>query len=166
MALSCAEVVEDKGVFAKVKWPNDILVGGKKLGGVLTESVMDQGKIFVVVGVGLNVNMDKELLEGVGQPATSLEQEVGHPEEVDGVLKALMERFLENFERLEKEGFGELKALFESRLALLSQTITLREGDTSYTGICRGVTESGQLRLELPSGEVRLFSSGETSHTR
>lgn len=163
MALSCLQVIECKNVNSKLKWPNDLLVGGKKIGGVLTESVINKDKVFVVVGVGLNVNMDKELLEGVGQPATSLVEELGHPVEVKEVLEAVMEKFIENLEVLKGKGFRAFKELFENHLAFLDQEIALRDGNLSYTGICRGLTENGQLQLELPSGEFKFFSAGEVS---
>lgn len=88
-SLATAKVLEEKGVHCDLKWPNDLLVHGKKIAGILCET-MDLG---VVIGLGLNVNMPAQQLQEVGQPATSLLEETGRAWDVLEVLESVKRHF-------------------------------------------------------------------------
>jgi BirA family transcriptional regulator, biotin operon repressor / biotin---[acetyl-CoA-carboxylase] ligase len=123
--------------------------------------VPESQAIAVLLGIGLNVNMEPELLKTISQPATSLLQLTGKTWELSEILSELTERFLQHLEVLKEKNFAPFQERFEKLLAHLGQTITLRDGEQPVTGICQGITTEGHLKLLLPSGEVRVMPAGE-----
>jgi BirA family biotin operon repressor/biotin-[acetyl-CoA-carboxylase] ligase len=161
MALACAELLIEKGINAQLKWPNDLLVDGKKIAGVLTETTPENQEIAVLVGIGLNVNMEPELLKTISQPATSLLQLTGKPWDLSEILQELVERFVKHLDELKSRGFAPFQEKFEAMLAYRGETMTLRNGDRILTGICQGITPEGYLMMILPSGEAKTIPAGE-----
>ena len=161
MALSCAQLLREKGLAAELKWPNDILINGKKISGVLTETVPLENTTAVILGVGLNVNMESALLQALDQPATSLLQLTGKMWSLPELLQELLEKFLTHLELLQTSGFAAFKKPFELLLVHLGKEITCQGGLHSYKGLCQGITDQGHLQLLLPSGEIKMIPSGE-----
>ncbi|NGX53709.1 MAG: Bifunctional ligase/repressor BirA [Chlamydiae bacterium] len=106
MALSLVEMLEKKGVHALIKWPNDLLVDGKKIAGILCETIPLSGQFGLIVGVGLNINMDRKALKAIAQPATSLFLETGERGDIQETLVELEEQFATSLETYLKEGFA------------------------------------------------------------
>ncbi|WP_100934261.1 biotin--[acetyl-CoA-carboxylase] ligase [Candidatus Chlamydia corallus] len=79
---------------AKIKWPNDVLIREEKLCGVLPETLPVEGLLGVVLGIGINANTTKKLLEDVGQPATSLQEVLGHPIDLEVARELLIQHVL------------------------------------------------------------------------
>ncbi len=161
MAFACAKVLRGIGFEAELKWPNDILVHGKKISGVLTETVTQGEEIGVIIGIGINVNMPTESLETIEVPATSLLQLSKKKWNLQELTELLMNHFLQDLEVLKKSGFAPFQAPFEKMLAYKGQEITCRDGAQTIKGICHSITSDGHLQLLLPSGETKLLSSGE-----
>jgi len=93
MAYSCIESLRSALFPAYLKWPNDIFIEGKKVGGVLTESFFIENEIGILIGLGLNVDLQEEVLTKINQPATSLSRELGANKSGRSWLKAILERF-------------------------------------------------------------------------
>jgi BirA family biotin operon repressor/biotin-[acetyl-CoA-carboxylase] ligase len=163
LAYSCAKILKDKGFPAQIKWPNDILVQDKKIAGVLTETLPLDERTGVIAGIGINVNMEKESLEAIGQPATSLLMLSGKPWDLQVVLDLLLDQFLPHLELLKNEGFSAFQAPFESLLAYKGKEITCRDGDQTIKGICHSITADGRLQILLPSGAFKSVTAGEVS---
>ena len=87
-------VLEKQGVSATLKWPNDLIIGSKKLAGVLCETIYDPSHIAVILGFGLNVNMGEADLMKVNQAATSLKLETGQTWDRDKLLDDILKQFL------------------------------------------------------------------------
>jgi BirA family biotin operon repressor/biotin-[acetyl-CoA-carboxylase] ligase len=141
----------------KVKWPNDILLGGKKLCGILCES---SGGVYYS-GVGLNCAR-REFPEGLRHPAVSLEEALGRPVDRFDALGLI----LENLKRvLESDDW--LPSL-EARLYGLGRPLRFQEGlpgsEASVAGILRGLGPGGELVIEDSSGAGRSFVSGEVEY--
>lgn len=161
MAFSCVKMLLQQKFSAEVKWPNDILIDNKKAGGVLTETVT-QGKVTgVILGIGLNVNMEEALLRTIDKPATSLAAISGKMWDIQQVLDLLLHQFLQDLALLQKEGFKPFRASFEKHLALKGHSITCHDGSRTITGICHSMTDDGRLQLQLPSGELIALTAGE-----
>lgn len=94
MAESLIHLLREAGLNPEMKWPNDVLVNKKKLAGVLCEVVFQATSIEVILGLGVNLNMEAEDLAKIDQPATSLLQETGHPWERDRFLQKLEKYFV------------------------------------------------------------------------
>lgn len=113
LALSLSHILQERGIASRIKWPNDLLVKQKKIGGILCETVPPSG---IVIGVGVNVNMPPEQLAAIDQPATSLLCETGATHGITPLLHALTERFAADLKLYLEKGFAPFSPLFQTLL--------------------------------------------------
>ncbi|MBC9252428.1 biotin--[acetyl-CoA-carboxylase] ligase [Pseudomonas alcaligenes] len=147
---------------AGLKWPNDLLVAGRKIAGVLIELAGDPGGACqVVIGIGVNANMLPGRVE-IDQPWTSLRQERG--ELVDRTALALsLGRSLQHYLNVHRaRGFAALRDEWEAAHLWQGREVQLSAGPQQIQGIVLGVDRQGALRLNV-AGEERAFSGGELS---
>lgn len=145
-----------------LKWPNDILAPYGKLGGVLIEAQGDMyGPSTVVIGIGLNCTLPTVNAGEIGQPVASLEQLCKSPPCRNHLLAALLQELAAVLDIFASSGFVALRAGWERHHAQQNLPVSLQMPDGSrISGIARGVSETGELRLETEQG-TRLFNSGE-----
>ena len=150
-------------VDAKIKWPNDILIGGRKCTGILTEMVAEADRVeAILIGIGINVNQTMEDFPmELKQIATSLSLAVG--ETVDRAkLMATVLFYLEHYADLYvKHGFSRIKMLWEEASATIGQFVratTLRE---VIEGKAIAITESGVLEIATATGEIKQVYSAD-----
>lgn len=113
-AISVADLLKKHQVECQIKWPNDVMVKRKKIAGILCETEKFSSRFGVIIGVGLNVNMPKELLDEIDQPATSLLVETQKTWDKQQVLEALKEKFSTNLEIYLAKGFTPFLPTFRS----------------------------------------------------
>ena len=159
-----AETVAALGIpGVRLKWPNDLLLGGEKFGGILTELVnTPTGGWRMVCGVGINVSMPARGGAGIEQPWTDLAS-TGCP--VPGrnlIAGCLINRVLEEFVRFERQGFAVYRDAWLDLDIGLHQDVVLHTPNAEIPGICRGVDQHGALLLDTGE-ETRAFVSGEVS---
>jgi BirA family biotin operon repressor/biotin-[acetyl-CoA-carboxylase] ligase len=94
LSFAAKELLSQLGFAPEIKWPNDLLLSGKKVAGILCDVLALEGHIGIVLSIGLNVNMLEEQLQEVDQPATSLLMESGHPWDIEALIKPLVTLFL------------------------------------------------------------------------
>ncbi|MDH0749011.1 bifunctional biotin--[acetyl-CoA-carboxylase] ligase/biotin operon repressor BirA [Pseudomonas sp. GD03842] len=162
VGLAVVNTLREMGVErAGLKWPNDILAGGKKLAGILLELTGDPADVcHVVIGIGINVNM--RTAQEVDQAWTSMRLETGidiDRNEVSSRLSSVLNPYLEVHGR---SGFAAFKDEWERHHLWQGCPVTLLAGSTAVDGMVVGVDAVGALRLEV-EGEVRTFSGGELS---
>ncbi len=116
LAISTIQALASFGFHAKIKWPNDLILSGKKVGGILCETSPVENKRGIVLGIGLNVNMESELLDKIDQPATSLAHEKGEMVDLKTVLDALRDHFIKDVEVFLKKGFSPFQDLLDQFL--------------------------------------------------
>lgn len=148
-----------------LKWPNDVLWRGAKLGGILIELAGDAlGPTAAVIGIGVNVRLSPATRAAIGQPAADLEAACGGTApDRNAVLAAVLGELADTMARFEHEGFGPLREAWERRHAYQDRAVALRLPDGARVeGRARGVTENGALLLER-AGAVHRFHSGEIS---
>ena len=162
---SLIHVLSAKNIASLIKWPNDVLLNGKKLAGVLCELSTVGSIVEVVLGIGLNVNMPTNLLEKIDQPATSLLAESGHQWDREELLAHFQRQFVKDLGLFKKEGFAPFAPTFNERLAFKGKQVRVLEGTQEWTGICRSVTTDGELHLELSENRFHNCSSGILSYT-
>ncbi len=104
--LCCAQVLKKKGFSPKIKWPNDLLLEKKKVAGVLVETVALKDVLCVIVGIGMNLNIDQKSLAQLDQPATSLSEQIPQVWHVEEILEPLLKLFIEDLQMFKKEGFS------------------------------------------------------------
>lgn len=109
MAYSTSKVLIDLGFKPTFKWPNDILLSGKKVCGILCEIIQSKDAIEVFLGIGLNVNCSEKELSQIGQMATSLKIEMQKDFSLSDLLQRLQHRFLYDLEIFKKQGFSPFK---------------------------------------------------------
>lgn len=166
VSINCATVLEKKGFKPQIKWPNDILLSGKKVAGILTETVDLKERLGVVIGIGMNVNMSDAALESINQPATSLSQISNQEWKLEELLSNIISEFKTSLAILEKVGFSHFQPAYEERLALKGERIQCQRGDQVIEGICHSITNEGNLNLLLDTGEFEVLSSGEIKNFR
>lgn len=147
LCISCCKVLINLGFAPKLKWPNDVLLENKKMAGILCETVQLQDSLGVVLGIGININMDAESMAAIDQPVTSLKVASQKEWPLEKILKNLCAQFLEDFSLLEKERFQPFVSFYESHLAFKGQEITVLDGSREITGICEGISKEGNLKL-------------------
>ena len=146
----------------ELKWPNDILVDGKKLGGVLIELAGDPaGECHVIVGLGLNVAMPSIGVDKIGQPWVDLHG-CGIDVDRNRLIGQLLIQLVGLLSGYEKDRFLTYRDAWERLNAHKNQSISLVTPAKSITGLMLGVTNSGGLRLEVDGGE-QVFLGGEVS---
>ncbi len=161
MTLSLAMVFLKEGLHPKVKWPNDLHIDNKKIAGVLCETQFHQTHIDIILGIGVNVNMEHAPFALINQPATSLFAETGRLWDRNALLKKLQKQFLADLQKFKKEGFTPFHSQFENLLAYKGQTIRCFDGKKEWVGICHSVTNDGQLNLYLPNKEIHTILCGD-----
>ncbi len=159
VALAVASVVrQQSGGNVQVKWPNDVLLNGKKVCGILIENLIAGNALQSVVGIGLNVNQDHfpEHLTN----ATSMSIEAGKPFVVDAVLKALCETLEANYLQL-RSHVNVLDDRYEQSLFGMNQWLTFEADGREFSGCIKGVDAAGKLLVEQVSGKVKAFALKE-----
>ena len=160
-ALAVAGGIEvSTGAVPDLKWPNDVLLNGNKLAGILLER---SGGPDVVLGVGLNVNQSRrDLPEG----ATSLAIELGHELEREPLLAAILNDLGNAYERADREGVGWIVPGWRSRSSMLGEPITFHRDGAQIRGIAEDISEDGALRVRLADGSRISIVAGEVERVR
>ncbi len=149
---------------AQIKWPNDVVIAGKKICGILTEMSAEMHAIhYLVIGVGINVNL-KEFPEEIREVATSLELEAGHEVNRAKLICGCMEEFEKYYEKFIETGdLSGLKNAYNQLLVNQNNIVKVLEPGNEYTGISRGINEKGELLVEKEDHTVEAVFAGEVS---
>lgn len=157
----CLALEELYGLAPQIKWPNDVLLGGKKTCGVLAEAHW-QGKRLaaLILGIGINVAPPSVPPEGkISFPATCVDAAFGQPIERPDLLVAIAKQVLAWLPKLNTSDFLQS---WEARLAYKNQIVRM-EGpeDTVTEGVLLGLAANGNLRLQLEDSQEQVFQAGE-----
>ncbi len=163
MSISCSSILRKMGFAANLKWPNDILIEGKKIAGVLCETTKVDDVLGIALSVGININMTEELLSLIDQPAISLAQLSTRTWQIEQVLSPLLAEFIENLEILKIEGFAPFQKTYEALLIVKEHSISFKEGKELMQGQYHSISKEGQLRVTLPNGSITSLTSSEIS---
>jgi BirA family biotin operon repressor/biotin-[acetyl-CoA-carboxylase] ligase len=159
-----ALAIERLGPAVGTKWPNDLYVAGRKIGGILCEGQHGAARgNDVVVGVGLNVNMTSEQARAIDQPATSLLIETGKESEPAELLAALLPDLAACITRWERDGFEGIRAEWMRYCVWLGSKVTVEDGGVARTGILTGFGAQGELLLRTDDDSVAALWTGDLS---
>lgn len=162
LALSAVNTLQKYGVHAEIKWPNDLLINGKKLGGVLCETFQKGQEVVFIAGIGLNVNMEEGELKKIDRPATSILAETGKGADIELLLSDLSAVFSVNLERFLKEGFDPFYESFKNSLCYKEcDAVQFHNHQKLFKGSFEKINPDGSLKLLLEDGSSKTFSSGE-----
>jgi BirA family biotin operon repressor/biotin-[acetyl-CoA-carboxylase] ligase len=158
----CRSLREQSGAEVALKWPNDLVLAGGKLGGILAESRPHaDGLYFFIIGFGLNLALENADLERIAQPATGLDSAATRPLERSTLLIAALDAVLSELRAFDAAA-GSPAAEFALFDAYHGREVEVVEGERLIRGINRGIAADGRLRLETGSGE-EYFSAAEIS---
>ena len=148
----------DTGHKALIKWPNDIVVGRKKICGILTEG----GSFGAVLGIGINVGRESfppELMD----KGTSLYMLTQAHHERTEIIKLLLSELSDYYERFIQVGISSFIDEYKKLCLNIGKTVTIYENAAKYEATCIDIAENGELYIEMPNGEKRALNSGEVS---
>ncbi len=167
LALAGIDAVQKmSGISAKIKWPNDIYIGEKKLGGILTEFAVKQGVVeYVVLGMGLNVNWSPQAEHRLLYPTSSIFLETHKKVSRERLLGNLLKRFEAFYEEVLGEvnpGEGFYKR-WNEKSAILEKSVVIETGKERVEGVAAGIDQDGALTLITTEGLERKFVCGDVS---
>lgn len=152
------------GLESRIKWPNDLVVNGKKVCGILTEMSAELDCIhYVIIGIGINA-AQKEFPPELEEKATSLAMEAGHPVNRCRLAAAVLEEFETYYEKYRET--GDMTLLMEEynrELAGAGGTVRVLSPEGEYSGLSRGIDREGRLLVDREDGSREAVVSGEVS---
>ena len=157
-------IQEETGLSPLIKWPNDLVLNGKKICGILTEMSTELMEIqYVITGIGINVNQ-REFPPEIRDTATSLSLEAGRSFRRSSLIAAILKAFEKDYEAFLKT--GDLSLLLEEYNACLvnrGKEVCILDPSGEYRAVAEGIDENGSLLVTLPDGTRREIISGEVS---
>ena len=161
--VAVAEALQVIGAPARLKWPNDIVAGDRKLGGLLVEgSGEPAGAARAVVGLGLNVRMPPSHAQAIGQPWTDLSALLPGAPPRDAIAAVLLDHLLPACALFDREGLAPFLPRYAAHDALAGREVAVHAHDAIHAGRVLGVADDGALRLDMQGAE-RRFHAGEVS---
>jgi len=154
-------IEETTGLTPQIKWPNDVLLSGRKVSGILIETDFSGSEPrYALLGPGVNVNFEIDPASEIAGIATSLKQELGADVTREAVLAALLNHLEALYTAPDPRAVREA---WKSRLETLGRDVTLTFRGESFPGHAEDVDDAGNLILRLPDGSHRTFEAGEVS---
>lgn len=159
-----AQVLRDKGYSGiSLKWPNDILIENKKLGGILIETrAVGQDEFYLVIGFGLNVNLHTAELPRIDQPAISLHQTSAVPVDRHDLLSQLVSSIVDAVNHFEQFSIQNLLEEFNHFDRYQGKQVLVKTVHESFTGLYQGIEKTGQIKIKTKQG-LQIFSAAEIS---
>lgn len=149
LSVVLCKTLEKYGVDSKIKWPNDVLVDGKKIAGILSETSM-QGSSFkgIALGIGVNLNTSQTLLDSIDKPATSLAVILNKEIDREEFLKTLTDEFFLNYNKFLNTGFAMIRDFYLNHASFLNTDISVNVLGKIESGCAVDITQDGALVLE------------------
>lgn len=156
--LKLAETFIEYNIEPKIKWPNDILINGKKISGILAETVFRNNELKgIIIGVGLNLNADAKDFEQIDKPITALNIETNSSIDKIEFLNKFTNIFFQDYENFLKKGFLYIKKDYEKYINFLGKEITINNLNEKITGIAEKITNDGAIVInnkEFFTGDI------------
>ncbi len=168
-AVSCAHALRRlSGLPLLIKWPNDLTVQGRKIGGILTETRSDPDHIQqAIIGVGINVNMTRDdIPDDLRETATSLVLETGSPFQRTHLIVGMLSEFEHRYKMLVGQGRRALLPDLRALSSTIGRDVVVTAGTERLSGYAEDIDDDGILILRLASGERRRVSVGDLNMVR
>jgi BirA family biotin operon repressor/biotin-[acetyl-CoA-carboxylase] ligase len=164
---ACDACDEVAGFRPALKWPNDVVVGDRKLAGLLAEAELKGEAVdAVVVGMGFNVNWDKPPA-GLEDIAVAANEVAGRPVDREALLEHFLDRLEEHYSALvEPGGWRGTLLNYRRSSSTLGKDVRVELPDEAFTGKAVEITGEGHLLVKTPSGDVRRIPAGDVVHLR
>lgn len=162
-----AAILAQTGLRVDLKWPNDLMIGGKKAGGILTEMHAEPSRVhFVIVGIGINVNQEKFPGE-LGATATSLRAECGKSQPRAELLVRLLREFESDYNQFLREGPLGVTQRFEALSSYArDKRVRVTNHGESFAGKTAGLSPEGLLQVTRDDGQTVTVMAGDVTEAR
>lgn len=163
----CRTIRQLTGLCAEIKWPNDLLINGRKVSGILLESHAEDERLqYVVAGVGISVNIDRqEYPKDLRDKATSLYAEAGRLFSREALLAALLKEIEHLYVLFLNRGFAAIRLLWEAHSSTIGKRIETNTVHGVVKGTAVGMDDAGALLVETSSGETMRLFSGDIAYS-
>ena len=152
---------EEYDLKTQIKWPNDVLVNGKKIAGILAEGTTIGGEFQgLALGIGVNLNTPKNILKTIDKPATSLFCETGEIVNCEIFLEKLLSKFCLLYDSFINNGFVSVKDFYTERAFFLGKEISINVLGTIHKGVAENITDNGSLILN-ENNERNIYFIGD-----
>lgn len=162
LSVILSELIEEEyGLNAQIKWPNDVMVNGKKIAGILSEGT-SKGEEFMglALGLGVNLNTSVQNLKKIDKPATSIYAETNVVVDKEKFLQKLLDRFCLLYNNFIENGFLSVRDSYKNRAFFLNQAISINVLGTVHTGVAEDITDEGSLVLN-ENEEKNIYFIGD-----
>ncbi|MCL2141973.1 MAG: biotin--[acetyl-CoA-carboxylase] ligase [Methanimicrococcus sp.] len=166
--LSVVKAIRMLGIDAKIKWPNDVLINGKKVSGILTEVEAEVDAVeFVVIGIGINVNMSlKDIPESLRENSTTLRDETGKTFDRVDFLQKLLYEMEQDYIRFSTQPFSDIINEIVSFSDTVGKDVTVTMPNRIVSGIVVGISKTGALLLKRNDGVVEEIIAGRCLYSK
>lgn len=163
-AVSVAQAVrQETGIKPGIKWPNDLLINGKKICGILTEMKADMDRIhYVIIGIGINVN-EEQFPADIRETATSLKLETGKAINRAGLAAVVLNKWEENYQDFLQGGFSRIKPRWKEYTVNLGADVTVNTLQGVIQGRAVDIDDEGMLLVEDSEGIMHKIVAGDVS---
>ncbi|WP_409346639.1 biotin--[acetyl-CoA-carboxylase] ligase [Paenibacillus sp. MBLB4367] len=146
-----------------IKWPNDLLIRGKKISGILLESSAEDERLnYVIVGVGISANLKEEdYPDELREKATSLLLETGQPIDRVAMVCDFLQQLEELYDLYRSQGFAPIRLLWEALTVTLQRKVTIQTAQGPEEGTAESIDDMGALLVRTPDGRMVKFFSGD-----
>lgn len=163
LSVCLCKVLEKYGLAPQIKWPNDVLIDGKKIAGILSETVM-QGTKFkgLVLGIGVNLNADKKDADAIPDKlVTSLNLEINRKVDLHTFFNELTTEFFKNYDEFLTNGFEEIKDDYITRNCFINKELNVQIFNKIETGLAKSVNDNGELVLLNSENKELVLTIGD-----
>jgi BirA family biotin operon repressor/biotin-[acetyl-CoA-carboxylase] ligase len=159
----CRAIRRETGANATIKWPNDILIDGRKVCGILVETFAEADRVkAMIAGVGISANLNQDdFPEELQAKATSLLAATGNAVNRESLIGAFFEQFESLYAVYLTDGFGPVRGLWEALTSTLHGPVEVTTPQGVVKGIAEGITEDGALLVKDPDGRLHTLYSGD-----
>ena len=149
------------GLKPSIKWPNDVLLNGKKVSGILMENIFQGGELkAAILGIGINAKFDALAFTEISAIATSLSTESGREISPGDILPSLLEEFEQLYQEL--QGGTTVFERWLARVETLGKLVRVKSGDIVEEGYAESINANGSLVLKRPDGSLVTAITGES----
>lgn len=163
--------LEETGIYPRIKWPNDVLINGKKISGILGETIIKNNKLKgIILSIGINLNISENDLKKIDRPITSINLELGYHVSKQEFMQKLIENFFENYDEFLEKGFNFIREDYEKHSVFFgekgkrkeeTENIKITILNSIKEGLFKGFDDNGNLVLLIADGKIEKINTGE-----
>ncbi len=162
MSVVLSRMLEQYGLKPQIKWPNDVLINGKKIAGILSESIVQGEELAgIVLGIGININCEKKLFDDIDKPATALNLECDRFVNKEEFLDELYLNFFLYYNKLLSTGFSYIREEYVNRASFLNKKIKVLTNSGITEGVAVDITSGGALVLKDNTNNEKTLWIGD-----